>query len=128
MAKGVGMSSTGINQWVNVLNRWTASNPHQYDPDDKVNSLPRAVYNDPASNNRFSDRFVEQAGFMRLRNMTLGYSLPSSLMNSAGFIERVRFYVSGSNLLTFTKWSGNDPENDNIPIPVTWTFGVNATF
>jgi hypothetical protein len=113
---------------VNVLNRWTASNPHQYDPDDKVNSLPRAVYNDPADNNRLSDRFVEKSGFMRIRNMTLGYSLPNKLMNSAGFIDRVRFYVSGSNLLTFTKWSGNDPENDNIPIPVTWTFGVNATF
>jgi TonB-linked SusC/RagA family outer membrane protein len=128
MVKGVQMSSSGTNQWINVLNRWTPENPHQYDPDDKVNSLPRAIYNDPAHNNRLSDRFVEQSGFMRIRNMTLGYSLPTSLMNSAGFIERVRFYVSGSNLLTFTKWSGNDPENDNIPIPVSWTFGVNATF
>ncbi|MBR9998977.1 MAG: TonB-dependent receptor [Cyclobacteriaceae bacterium] len=128
MAKGVSMSSTGINQWVNVLNRWTPENPHRYDPDDKVNSLPRAIFNDPAGNNRFSDRFVERAGFMRLRNVTVGYSLPTSVLTSAGFIDRVRLYVSGSNLLTFTKWSGNDPENDNFPIPVTWTFGVNATF
>ena len=127
-AKGTSMGSQGINQWQAVLNRWTPSNRNSWDPDDKLNSLPRAVRGDPASNGRYSDRFAEKAGFMRLKNVTLGYSLPQSLLGQTSYIERVRLYISGSNVLTFTNWTGNDPENDNIPIPVTWTFGVNATF
>jgi len=127
-AKGTSMGSQGINQWQAVLNRWTPSNRNSWDPDDKLNSLPRAVRGDPASNDRYSDRFAEKAGFMRLKNVTLGYSLPQSLLGQTSYIERVRLYISGSNVLTFTNWTGNDPENDNIPIPVTWTFGVNATF
>jgi TonB-dependent starch-binding outer membrane protein SusC len=127
-AKGTGMGSQGINQWDAVLNRWTAENPNQWDPDDKLNSLPRAVRNDPAGNGRFSDRFAEKAGFMRLKNVTLGYSLPQTLLGKTSYIERVRLYFSGTNVFTMTGWTGNDPENDNIPIPVTWTFGVNATF
>jgi TonB-dependent starch-binding outer membrane protein SusC len=122
------MGSQGINQWDAVLNRWTAENPNQWDPDDKLNSLPRAVRNDPAGNGRFSDRFAEKAGFMRLKNVTLGYSLPQTLLGKTSYIERVRLYFSGTNVFTMTGWTGNDPENDNIPIPVTWTFGVNATF
>ncbi len=127
-AKGTSMSSTGINQWTATLNRWTPSNPNTWDPDDKLNSLPRAVRGDPGGNNRFSDRFAERNGFMRLKNVTLGYSLPTNVLNQAGFIERVRVYMSGNNVFTMTPWTGNDPENDNLPIPVTWTFGVNATF
>jgi TonB-linked SusC/RagA family outer membrane protein len=126
--KGTDMGSTGINQWTDVMNRWTTANKNTWDPNDLENSLPRAVRGDPAGNNRFSDRFAEKAGFVRLRNIQLGYSLPTSLLTQAKFIERMRFYISGSNILTLTKWTGNDPENDNIPIPRVWTLGVNATF
>jgi TonB-linked SusC/RagA family outer membrane protein len=128
LLKGVQMGSTGINQWVNVLNRWTPDRPHQWDPNDQANSLGRAVRGDPGGNNRFSDRFAQKAGFMRLRNFTLGYSLPASMLNKTDYVERVRFYVTGSNVWTVTKWDGPDPENDNQPIPVTWSGGINVTF
>jgi TonB-linked SusC/RagA family outer membrane protein len=125
---GVEMASQGNNQWINVLNRWTESNKHEWDANDPANALPRAVRGDPAGNNRFSSRFIEKAGYLRLRNLTVGYQVPKTLLGQSGYIERVRLYVSGSNLMTLTKWSGIDPENDEIPIPVTWSFGVNATF
>jgi len=128
MARGVSMGSTGINQWVNTLNRWTPSNPNSWDPNDKLNSLPRAVRNDPGGNNRGSERFVEPVGFMRLRTATLGYTVPATMMDRANWIERFRIYVSGANFWTVTQWSGPDPENNNSPIPVQWTVGLNATF
>jgi hypothetical protein len=88
------------------------------------------VYGDPAGNYRFSDRYVMDAGYLRLKNLTVGYSLPAGIMNRTNAIERVRFYFSGQNLLTFTKWVGLDPEVENqyLPLPRTWVFGINATF
>lgn len=54
-------------------------------------------------------RFVEDGSYIRLKSATLGYTLPNDLLNGIG-ISNVRFYVSGSNLLTFTNYSGLDPE------------------
>jgi TonB-linked SusC/RagA family outer membrane protein len=125
---GVRMDGQGNNQWTNTDNRWTENNRNQWDANDRANSLPRAVRDDPAGNNRFSDRFADNAGYLRLRNATLGYTVPASLVGNWEYIDRVRMYVTGSNLMTLTKWAGVDPENDNIPIPVTWSVGVNATF
>ncbi len=124
-ANATSMSSQGINQWTDVLNRWTPSNKNTWDPNDKAGSLPRAARNDPAGNNRFSDRYVESAGFMRLRDVTLGYNVP---LNNLSWMSKLRLYVSGQNLLTLTKWTGIDPENDNNPIPVIWSGGLNVTF
>jgi hypothetical protein len=71
-----------------------------------------------------------KAGFMRLRNLTVGYSLPSKWMKNTNAIEQVRFYISGYNLLTFSNWYGLDPEAENeyLPIPRSWVIGLNATF
>lgn len=128
LRRRVGMAGLGNSQDVSVQNRWTVEQPNTWNPDDPANSLPRAVRSDPASNNRFSDRFVQNAGFMRLRNLEIGYSLPQTLMDRLGFVQNFRIYVGGSNLLTFTQWEGNDPENDNIPIPQVYTIGLNASF
>lgn len=128
MRKGVSMSSQGINQWSAVENRWTPSNKNTWNPDDRLGSLPRAMRGDPSGNNRLSDRFVEPAGFFAMRNVTLGYSLPESIINNTNVVNRFRIYISGENLFKVTNWSGLDPENDNIPIPRIWTLGLNATF
>lgn len=127
-AKGTDMNNQGINQWTDVLNRWTPSNRNVWNPNDKAGSLPRAARNDPASNNRFSDRYVEGAGFMRLRDLTLGYTVPPKALANTNWVERIRVYISGQNLWTVTKWTGLDPENDNSPIPVMWAGGLNVTF
>lgn len=125
-AAGENMSSTGTNQWTTTLNRWTPQNPST--------TMPRAVRADPAGNNRFSDRFVESAAFLRLKNVQLGYSLPANITKSLGFINGVRAYVGATNLLVFTTWTGPDPEDidrggsELIPPVRSFTLGISATF
>jgi TonB-linked SusC/RagA family outer membrane protein len=117
---GEGMSSTGVNQWATVLGRWTTSNPST--------SMPRAVRADPAGNNRFSSRWVESAAFMRLKNFQVGYTFPVKWISKIGGMDRCRIFVSGTNVLTFTQWTGIDPENDILPPPRTFMLGLSATF
>ncbi len=68
--------------------------------------MPRAVATDPNNNNRFSERWIEDGNFIRLKNLQLGYSLPETLTNKIN----LRFYVTATNLLTITPYSGPDPE------------------
>ncbi|SFD90937.1 SusC/RagA family TonB-linked outer membrane protein [Spirosoma endophyticum] len=117
---GIGMNSENINYWTDVRNRWTPTNPST--------TLPRAVQGDPASNNRFSDRFVENSSFMRLKNLQVGYALPRVLLDRLSGLSGVRIYVTGNNLLTFTGWKGLDPENDAIPPARSWILGLNVNF
>ncbi len=135
-ADGEQMSAIGINQWKTTLERFTAGRPST--------TMPRAVIDDPGKNNRFSDRFIENAGFLRLKNLQVGYSLPKPFLTRLGFLDNFRVYVSATNLLTFTKWTGLDPETINLDprvsnndagyrtpvIPPTRSFvvGVNAAF
>ena len=63
------MNTNGRNQLASVLNAWTPDNPSA--------TMPRAVYGDPNSNNRFSDRFVEDADYLRLQNLQVGYTVPA---------------------------------------------------
>jgi TonB-linked SusC/RagA family outer membrane protein len=92
------------------------------------------------NNTRVSDRFVEDGSYLRLKNILLAYNFP--LKNSKGkFLQTLRVYASGQNLLTFTNYSWWDPEvnskgADNTlgidhfgyPIPKSYTIGLNATF
>ncbi len=124
------------NQTVDQLGAWTT--PGQ------ITNTPQARFfvNNGA---QLSSRYVVDGSFIRLRNVTLGYSLPTSLLSRVK-LERVRLYVSGLNLLTFTKYPFWDPEvnadiqaaaNVNIaqgndfytpPQPRTIMFGVNIGF
>ena len=88
-----------------------------------------------------STRFLEEASFVRLQNLTLGYNVPT---DGIGFISNLRLYVTGQNLLTFTNYSGQDPEvnvNKSIdgypsfgidytayPVARTYLFGLNVSF
>lgn len=108
-----------INQSTDVLNRWTTSNPST--------TFPRAAEGDPGGNNRFSDRFVENAGYFRFANLQIGYTLPFS-REKVKFAENIRFWVGGSNLFCITPWKGLDPENENNPVPRSYLFGIEATF
>ncbi|HEX6227143.1 MAG TPA: TonB-dependent receptor [Chryseolinea sp.] len=119
-ADGEAMSSTGANQWSTTNGRWTVENPSTL--------MPRAVRSDPNSNNRFSSRFIEDGDFLRLKNVQLGYSIPSSLLAKTNTIQQLRLFVSGTNLATFTNWKGIDPENDFVPPLRQVLFGINATF
>jgi TonB-linked SusC/RagA family outer membrane protein len=83
------------------LNRWTPENPE--------NKYPRALASGSLDVGIFSSAIVEDASYLRLKNVTLSYSLPQKLMQRAK-IQSVRIYVSGSNLWTLTKYTGYDPE------------------
>jgi TonB-dependent starch-binding outer membrane protein SusC len=74
--------------------------------------MPRLTDSDPNQNSRFSDRWIEDASFMRIRNLQLGYAIPSTNLESwtNGFVSRFRIYVGVQNLATFTDYKGYDPE------------------
>lgn len=90
------------NMLKDILNAWTPENPNS--------NIPRINGSDPNGNfGTTSDWYIEDGSYLRMKNITLGYTLPSHLLNRAG-IGPVRLYVTGSNLLTFTKYKGFDPE------------------
>lgn len=95
-----GMNTT-YGQDVAVLNRWTPTNTNT--------NIPRAVYGDPNTNTRNSDRFLEDGSYARFKTVLLGYTLPSTLATRA-HLRTVRVYVQAQNLVTFTNYSGLDPE------------------
>ena len=84
---------------------------NHWSPDNQHNDVryPRPVFNDPNQNIRASDRWVEDGSYLRLKNFTLGYSLPQTLVGRIG-MANLRVYVSGQNLFTLTSFTGLDPE------------------
>ena len=116
--------------------RWTESSPSS--------STPRAVAEGTAfSNNtlQYTTRYLEKADFLRIRNITIGYTIPTSCTNRIG-ISHCRFYVTAANLYTFTKYDGFDPEvalfpnnstyrgydAGSVPQLRSFVFGVNLSF
>ena len=90
-----------INLPKTILNRWTGEGTS--------NTQPRFMFDSPNNNYRASDLWVEDASFLRARNVQLGYTLPQKWTQKAA-IQRLRFYVQAENLFTLTKYSGCDPE------------------
>jgi len=129
---GVLNSNIGTNYLAEAADFYSASNIDA--------SLPRpSAYNN--INNAVSSRFVEDGSYLRIQNVTLGYSLPSDLISQLK-LTRLRLYVTGQNLFTFTKYSGYDPEvgsfnqdalltgidNGRYPTPRQVSFGFNVEF
>lgn len=79
-------------------------------------------------------RLIEDASFIRLKNVNIGYSLPNEILETIPFFKNVRFFLSGRNLLTFTKYTGADPEFNVIlssggyPNTRQFTFGTEIKF
>ncbi|MDD3077827.1 MAG: SusC/RagA family TonB-linked outer membrane protein [Paludibacter sp.] len=118
------------NQSVAVLRRW------RQEGDDT--DIPRALYN-RGYNNLGSDRYVEDASFLRMKTLTLKYDFPKSLINKFK-IQRLQVYLTGYDMLTFTKYTGQDPEINlswvnsiypvyvdkaSTPKPLRMAFGLN---
>lgn len=87
-----------------VLNRWTGEGTS--------NTVPRIVTGDPNKNTRISDRYVEDGSYVRLRDLTIGYSISNNNLKSLtrGTISKLRLYVGSQNLVTLTKYTGYNPE------------------
>ncbi|MBN1185129.1 MAG: SusC/RagA family TonB-linked outer membrane protein, partial [Bacteroidales bacterium] len=91
----------------------SAENFYNQNKDIMDSNAPRIVYGDPSGNNVFSDRWIEDGSYARLKSVTISYDIPTSNK----FFKTMKVYLSGSNLITFTKYSGYDPEfyyNNNI--------------
>ncbi len=88
------------NQSVAVLDRWR-------EPGD-ITNIPRATWG-ITDNSRISTRFIEDASYLRLKTLTIGYTIPSKIISKIG-LGGLQTYVTGENLLTFTKYTGFDPE------------------
>jgi hypothetical protein len=105
-----------------LLNGWTASNPSQTVP--RVSLDVRSSYLD--------SRFVEDASYLRLKNITLGYTLPINLRATTSIA--LRLFVSAQNLLTITGYHGYDPEVEHgydpgiYPRARTYSVGASITF
>ena len=110
---------------------WTQENP--------VNDRPRIIYGDSRNSRADQDRWLEDGSFFRLSDITLGYSFPKKWMDKISF-EEIKVSVTLQNLVTFTKYSGLDPEfadsgiftigNDacSFPNPRSVQFGLTFTF
>ena len=112
---------------------WRVTNPDT--------EVPRGINTDPNDNTRVSDRFIEDGSYLRIKNWSLGYTIPLNI-TSRFKISRLRVYTNIQNLYTFTKYSGYDPEigaydqdpllqgvdNGRYPLPRIYTFGVTLEF
>ncbi|MDR2775386.1 MAG: TonB-dependent receptor [Tannerella sp.] len=115
----------GLNFHKDMFNRWTPTN--------RNSDIPALLF-DNQEVNASSDRWLTDASCFNLRNLTAGYSLPSSLLRKIN-VERFRIYLVGDNLVLFTKRKGLDPRQSfsgatgymYSPIS-TYSFGVNLTF
>ena len=121
----MGMSAA-YNQLTDVLGRWHGEGTST--------SMPRAVYGDPNGNNRVSDRYVESGSYLRLKNISLSYSLPATWLRALS-LSSARLIFSCENVATITGYSGFDPEVgingidlSNYPISRTFNFGINLNF
>ena len=127
-----------FNQTTDVLKRW------QKEGD--ITDIPRAVEADPSNNLRNSDRYIKDGSYLRLKNLTIGYTVP---FKSDKYIDKLRLYATCQNLYTFTKFDGYDPEvgaeyeedtraynrhrgvlksNNMTPVPRTIMAGMQVTF
>lgn len=161
------MKSVWANQAATVINRSqiTPINPnkdysngylghnattvyHWYDDIDNVQvlnptNIPAAHLNDPNENSRVSDRYIEDGSYLRIKNITLGYTFPKQWIKNLG-LENVRLSCNIQNLWTITSYKGYDPEigastsdmngyvygldNGRYPSPTVYSFGLNVTF
>ncbi|WP_205509602.1 SusC/RagA family TonB-linked outer membrane protein [Longitalea arenae] len=100
-------SGTG-NQLASVNNRWRGEG--------HITDMPRASWGDPTGNNRFSDRWIEDGSYLRLRHLSLQYDLP---VHPNGFVKNFTLYGSAVNVFTLTRYKGYDPEFSASPAVFT---------
>ena len=129
-------ASYSFNLYAEEQNRWYG--------DGTSNTVPRVSIDNANRNFRPSDLFVEKGDFLRLKNMTLGYTIPKSAIGKLK-MSQARIYVTGQNIITFTKYSGLNPELGYVgggsgqynqlnvdyaqyPLARTWTIGASLSF
>ena len=127
--------SSEFGQWnmsKKMMNRWHGEGT--------TNIYPRLIASDPNENARFSDRYVENGSYLRMKNLQLGYTLPSTFTKKFN-VSKLRIYSSIDNVFVLTKYSGFDPEMGDLmgnplsigvdlasyPRPRTFVLGFNIS-
>lgn len=143
--KGISVSTlfsfvTGVKRWnnedfYNENQRYATSNQSVRMLDDRwkqpgdIATLQR--FDIPRN---FTSKDIQDASFLRLRNLNIGYSIPQKVLQRTGIVKGVKIFVQGQNLYTWTKWRGLDPENNSVygrfqyPNTRTYTAGLNVNF
>lgn len=135
LTRRAGTKNTSLyeNQLVEAINYWTPTNTNT--------DIPRPIQSDSNTNLLISNRYIEDGSYVRIQNLTFGYSLPQNVLDKLK-MSRLRVYGSAQNLYTFTNYSGYDPEigsfnqspllsgidNGRYPSPRTFSFGINLEF
>lgn len=119
-SKGMNPGHMGANVWLADKQYWTPEHP--------VNDVPR-----PSYTNEYKHGFYQSREFLRLQDLTLSYSFGKDFLNKLKVASSAKLFVSGKNLLTFTKWDGLDPEaaqkiGEGAPSFKTFSFGMNISF
>jgi hypothetical protein len=116
-------------QWVG--SNWGSRLLDAWSPSNASSSIPALTLTDNNNEGRTSTYYLESLSYLKLRNLQIGYTLPSSLGDRIR-TKNARIFVQGQNLLTFKSKDSTipDPETPNgqFPIPRTYTLGVNLTF
>lgn len=120
-----------LNKSVDMLNAWTLDNMNT--------DIPRVAYKSAGSitNDMFSERFLQDATYLKIANITLGYNFPDKWFN--GYLNNVRIYATAQNLATLSKYRGYNVDfaggtftpgynYSSYPTPRTVMFGVNFSF
>jgi hypothetical protein len=94
-----------LNSGSNFFNQQVAETNH-WRYEGQRTDIPRINYGDPLGNNRFSDRWIEDGSYLRLKSVTLSYDLP---MNNE-YLQGLQFWIQANNVFTLTKYLGSDPE------------------
>jgi hypothetical protein len=147
-----GVTSFFANQAATVVGRaqykYASTDAPNYDTDpgnvvlaNPGASIPRFAPNDNNQNGRMSTRFIENGSYLRIQNISIGYTLPQSITQKFR-VQRFKVYANAQKLYTWTHYSGYDPEigaynqsalaqnidRGRYPSPKTFTFGVNIDF
>jgi TonB-linked SusC/RagA family outer membrane protein len=107
-----------------ILNAWTPTNTNTNVPSWNASNI---------DSGDLSDRFLLDASYVRLRNLSVGYNVPAKFLDKT-FMKSIRFRLQGENLVTLTKWKGFDPESFRssvtgyFPTPRLYTFGIDVNF
>ena len=129
MVRDYERQAMNTNRGTYMLNRWT--------PETGGNTIPRASGGSSINNNNFSDYFVEDASYLRIQNVQLGYTANDKI-NKFLRLDSLRMYVSANNLFTFTNYNGFDPSASGgspigagidkgfYPVSRTFMFGLNV--
>jgi hypothetical protein len=105
LSKSADFVGVWSNFYASRMDRWTPSNPNS--------DQPRVTTTDTNGNDKFSSRYVEDASYLRARNMEIGYTLPQALLGKIQ-VKGARVFASVDNVFTLTKYTGYDPEISTV--------------